>query len=50
LPTTWNKDKNIAWQTEIPGRGWSSPIISGDKGFVTSVVTDGKPLEPRTGR
>ncbi|HEV3083329.1 MAG TPA: PQQ-binding-like beta-propeller repeat protein, partial [Gemmataceae bacterium] len=42
LPDTWGPTKNVAWKTDIPGRGWSSPVVWGDKVFLTSVVTDGQ--------
>ena len=38
LPTVWGAGKNVVWSTGIPGVGWSSPIVSGDHVFVTSVV------------
>jgi outer membrane protein assembly factor BamB len=38
LPATWDSSRNIVWTTEIPGAGWSSPIVSGDHVFVTAVV------------
>src|SRR5512139_374337 len=28
LPDTWSKTENVEWSAEIPGRGWSSPIVS----------------------
>ena len=40
LPETWNATDNVAWRTPIPGLGWSSPIVWGDRVFVTSVVAD----------
>jgi outer membrane protein assembly factor BamB len=48
LPVQWDKKANIVWQTEVPGRGWSSPIIWGDRVFVTAVLNDKTPL-PRKG-
>ena len=36
LPITWNASTNIAWQTEIPGHGWSSPIVVGDRIWLTT--------------
>jgi outer membrane protein assembly factor BamB len=33
-PVTWSADKNVAWKTEMPGFGASSPIVVGDKVFV----------------
>jgi len=34
-PTEWSADSNIAWKTALPGPGASSPVIMGDKVFVT---------------
>ena len=49
LPDTWDTTKHVAWKTPIPGLGWSSPIVWGDKVFVTSVVSDGKVEDPKKG-
>ncbi len=38
FPTHWSATENIAWKTEIPGVGHSSPIVWGDRIFVTSCV------------
>src|SRR5262245_25885399 len=35
LPTTWSQTENIVWKTELPGPGTSSPVILGDKIFLT---------------
>src|SRR5262245_38844125 len=35
-PVNWSANSNIAWKTEMPGAGASSPIIVGDKVFVVS--------------
>jgi outer membrane protein assembly factor BamB len=40
LPSEWGKDKNVAWKVAIPGYGWSSPVVWGDKVFVTTAVSD----------
>lgn len=39
LPETWSATENVVWKAELPGWGWSSPIIWGDKIFVTSAVS-----------
>lgn len=44
LPLTWNATNNILWKTEIPQLGWSSPIIWGDRVFLTTALEDGKSL------
>ena len=38
LPTEWGTDKNVAWKTPIPGKGWSSPIVWKGKIFLTTAV------------
>ena len=40
LPLRWSGTSNVKWKTAIPGEGFSSPIVSGDRLFVTS-TTDG---------
>ena len=42
LPTSWSDDENIAWTAELPGYGQSSPVIWGDKVFVTTMQGDMK--------
>src|SRR5205809_792384 len=46
---TWTTTKNVAWKTDIPGRGWSSPIIWGERVFLTSVVREGTYEEAKKG-
>jgi outer membrane protein assembly factor BamB len=38
LPVKWSKTQNIAWKAELPGRAWSSPIVIGDRIFLTNAV------------
>ena len=38
LPAEWGPETNVAWKTPIPGHGWSSPIISKGKVYLTSAV------------
>lgn len=38
LPFEWSATKNIAWKTEIAGRGHSSPIIWGSRVFLTTSI------------
>jgi outer membrane protein assembly factor BamB len=35
VPTQWGDDKNLLWKAKLPGPGASSPIVVGDKIFVT---------------
>jgi len=38
-PVRWGDTENIRWKAAIPGRGHSSPVIWGDKIFVTTAVS-----------
>lgn len=49
LPDAWGADTNIAWRTEIAGLGWGSPIVWGDRVFVTSVTNEGEREQVRKG-
>jgi outer membrane protein assembly factor BamB len=40
-PSEWNDSNRIAWRAAIPGRGHSSPVIWGDKLFLTTAVPTG---------
>lgn len=35
LPTKWSETENIAWKSELPGRGSSSPIVVGNHIYLT---------------
>ncbi len=49
LADRWSKTENVEWSLDVPGRGWSSPIVTGGRVYVTTVVTDGKSKPPQTG-
>ncbi len=44
-PTTWSESENILWKKPIDGRGTSTPIIWGDKVFLTTAI-DSKQVDP----
>src|SRR5262249_43304245 len=49
LPDEWSASKNVVWRSDIPGRGWSSPIAWDERVFLTTVVNEGKSEEPKKG-
>lgn len=49
-PVEWNESKNIAWKAAIPGRGHSSPVIWGDRIFLTTAVPTSPIQTPGGGR
>ncbi|UCG56743.1 MAG: PQQ-binding-like beta-propeller repeat protein [Phycisphaerales bacterium] len=49
LPDTWSTTENVVWAVEIPGRAWSSPIVWGDRIFLTSAASEGDTEMPKKG-
>jgi outer membrane protein assembly factor BamB len=49
LPDVWSTTRNVVWKSEIPGSGWSSPVVWGDRIFVTSVISTVVPETPKKG-
>ncbi len=39
LPDTWSATENVEWKVDIPGRGWSSPVVTGGRIYFTTVVS-----------
>jgi outer membrane protein assembly factor BamB len=35
LPVTWSTQENVAWKTPLPGPGASSPVVFGDRIYLT---------------
>lgn len=42
VPTVWSSTNNLAWRTDIPGESWSSPIVYGNRVFVTTTSDNGE--------
>lgn len=49
LPDKWSTTENVAWKLDVPGRGWSSPVVWGESVFITTVVNTGESEEPKKG-
>ena len=41
VPVVWSETNNIKWKTEIPNRGWSTPVVLGRQVWLTSATDDG---------
>lgn len=37
-PLEWSANENIAWRTELPGQGWSSPVTSEESIYLTAAI------------
>lgn len=49
LPDRWSETENVVWKTPIEGRGWSSPIVAGNRVFLTTTTREGDPEDAKPG-
>ena len=42
IPLHWSETRNVAWKIPIPGRGWSSPVVSGGTIWLTTAVAESR--------
>jgi outer membrane protein assembly factor BamB len=49
LPERWSKTTNVKWVSDVPGRGWSSPVVAGNTVFLTSAISSRPFKEPTPG-
>jgi outer membrane protein assembly factor BamB len=49
LPDTWSETQNVVWKTDIPGAGWSSPVVWDDHILLTATITQGNEPPPIKG-
>jgi len=45
-PLHWDDTRNVRWKLAIPGRGHSTPVVAGNRLFVTTAVPTGKVMRP----
>ncbi|HAM73522.1 MAG TPA: pyrrolo-quinoline quinone [Verrucomicrobiales bacterium] len=55
LPLSWSASENVAWESPIPGQGWSSPVVWGDSVWMATSTGEGASLravavDARSGR
>lgn len=41
LPLQWSETDNVRWKTEIPHRGWSTPVVMDGQVWITTATADG---------
>ncbi len=46
-PVSWSESENVRWKVPVPGRGHSTPVIWGDRIFLTTAEAFGPKLPPR---
>ncbi len=42
LPVEWAIDKNVTWKTDLPGEGWSSPVVYKGVVYLTAAIAQSK--------
>ena len=47
VPTAWGPNSNVAWKADIPGHGWSSPVLLNGKLYLTTAVPKGADFDLR---
>ena len=45
-PLRWSQTRNLRWKASLPGGGHSTPVVWGDRVFITAAVPYGEPLPP----
>ncbi len=48
VPVKWSDTENVVWKVPVPGLGWSSPSVVGDRIYLTTAVPQGEGLSLRT--
>lgn len=46
VPIEWSAEKSVAWKVEVPGSGWSSPVLAGGRLYLTVAVSGADNTEP----
>ncbi len=46
-PVEWSETKNVRWKTALPGKGHSSPIVWGERIYLTTAIPYGETVRPR---
>jgi len=49
LPVKWSKTENVEWVADVPGVGWSSPVVWGSRIFMTAATSEQRMKAPSLG-
>lgn len=50
LPVRWSRVQNVIWRTDLKGRAWSSPVVSGNRIYLTNAVAEKNEADPHDAR
>jgi len=45
-PTSWSEDEHVRWKMSVPGKGHSTPVVWGDRVYLTTAIPYGEDLPP----
>lgn len=45
-PIEWSETKNVRWKVTLPGKGHSTPVVWGDRLFLTAAIPFGEKVPP----
>ncbi len=48
LPLEWSESRNVRWKTPLRGRGWSSPVVSRGRVWITTAIREADGASLRT--
>jgi outer membrane protein assembly factor BamB len=40
VPFEWSESRNVMWKSRLPGSGWSSPVVSAGRVWVTTAIME----------
>ena len=49
-PLEWSEESNVRWKVSVPGRGWSSPVVSAGRIWLTTADPEGHQLDRKSTR
>jgi outer membrane protein assembly factor BamB len=44
IPLRWSEEEGVVWKSEVPGQGWSTPVIADEQVWLTTASEDGEEL------
>lgn len=47
VPMQWSATQNVAWKVDVPGRGWSSPVLAKGRIYLTTSAGEGSEVKLR---
>ena len=47
LPLEWSESRNVVWKTPVPGLGWSSPVVAGERVWLTTATEEPRAMSLR---